>query len=109
MLNIKQKGNGIIFELEPGDSTRYTLLIADTGDELFVAIGTGDTLEGGYPILKHNLTVKPDIGFVRYWKDHTKIRNEWTAAVAVLAAYLFYNNKLVQGSTFIHDCYRECF
>jgi len=108
MLNIKELGEGQVFYIEPGDSTCYTLLIADIGDEIFVAIGAGvGVIEGGYSINRYNLHILPDMDFVRYWQSHTKIKNEWTASVAVLAAYLYLRGELVQGSTFIHDCYRN--
>jgi hypothetical protein len=94
-----------LFVLQPGDATRYTCVVSDVGKAVYVAIGAGDSIVGGYELqdfqARHILErlgdevgkdnpdfidALRDVGHIHYWKSHTEVKNEWTAMVACLVA-----------------------
>ena len=94
------------FVLQPGDGTRYTVMTMDShGDDgIYIAIGAGDVICGGYFLPKKEAIALLDdlyrhegdehltafaIGHhvTDYWRSHiTTDLTRWTAAVAVLVA-----------------------
>ena len=96
---------------EPGDGTRYTAFIVEYpddygGDSLYVAIGAGDKVKGGYFLRRSNLeSLGKDImtmnedeqsiqelllehHYTNYWQGHLKL-NRWTTVVGILLGMVF--------------------
>ena len=111
--------NAEFLEIEPGDGSRYQVMIAERNNKLYVAIGPGDVIRGGYwmpldideiekivssgRILNHH--------FIQYWGYHAGIAHYWTAAVAVLCGYFYLTQqeKWTESIPRIGDLYKGRF
>lgn len=97
------------FELQPGDGTRYTVFLhtAMPNDQVYVAIGAGDTVTMGYYLTPSKVVLmlrdvllydyRPTATALTahheaaYWASHQQgeIAHLWTVVVALLAGWLY--------------------
>lgn len=101
--------------IEPGDGTRYTAVTAriEQGSEkyIYIALGAGDTIRGGYYLPINQLTflfdallehqdrmlsfLLHDSHIVGYFQSKTGL-HDWTAIVGVLTALTFTLSKSIR-------------
>ena len=93
-------GTARIVCVQPGDGTRYTVVVGDTKDptEVLVAVGYGDGIVGGgtcnREMLKEAFPASPamnihgtDMYFCGEWGHDVGIKNAWSAVIALAVAW----------------------
>lgn len=104
-----RKKNAVYAEVEPGDATRYQLLVVeDDGGNVSVSIGAGTSIRGGYYVPRHvaESALKYADWFKRgaqgedpapfiysdisAYQEHAGVGNQHTVLVAFMAAACWY-------------------
>ena len=129
MQTITKSREGVYIKFQPGDGTIYTAFHVyepdSDPDNMYVAIGSGDEIEGGYFMRRSSLRelakrlmesneneslIKFLQGdhFVRYWLSHFKGR-DWTGTVAILFGMVLTvsTEDLGESLKIIGDIYRN--
>jgi hypothetical protein len=94
--------NATMFEdYEPGDATRYRVFYSMDAGSIYIAIGAGDIVDGGYPLQVDQLAYEfamikgekttpaslLDSHLIGYWRGHMRGDvDKWTATVAIILA-----------------------
>jgi hypothetical protein len=90
-------GNAKLLVVQPGDGTRYKVMVGDgeSKEECLIAVGTGGSISGGgtcsLRLLRKSFDLSDvcatDFDFCCDWAADVGIANAWTATIALAVAW----------------------